>query len=61
MRDWWEEKEIDKWWVSVQGISEGRVKPVELQEVEKLSCKKEEFVMWLLQKVVRTQATPGMW
>lgn len=61
---WWEEKELAKWLVSVQDISEGRVKWVkfmELQEMEKLSCKKEEFVMWLLQKVVWTQVTPEIW
>lgn len=34
---------------------------MELHEMEKLSCKKEEFVMWLLQKIVWTQAIPGMW
>lgn len=29
-----------------------RVKPMDLQEMEKLTCKKEEFVMCVLQKVV---------
>lgn len=44
---WWEEKETVKWCVSVQDMSEGRVKLMELHEMEKLICKKEEFVVWL--------------